>query len=414
MATIDGSEVASSFLDKNNPYYLLRLFSLLSVVSVVVIVLLVGYGVHRIYSMQMVSDAEENAIAVGEAIFDQERKVLLAQEPGGRQRVVLALDDFAGFDERMRKYLRPFDIYKIKVFSSNKLIVYSTDHSIIGKVDSDNSKLDRVLRSGDVVSKLEKKGEVWDLGGEQRYDVDAVETYIPLRVDDAIVGSFEVYVDVSRTRQRIAKVLALSVAVLFSVLVVVFLVLYVPMRQETAWLKEAQDKLRETAATDVLTGMFNRRYLFTRIEEEYARMERNRRGQTMQPSLGFIMIDIDHFKAINDTYGHLAGDEIIRELATRLTRSLRVYDVIGRYGGEEFLAVLPHTDFDEVKRVAERMHEVVRATPFKVNGASIKVTVSAGVAHSVNAGEDMLAAIGRADAGLYKAKHSGRDHVAWV
>lgn len=400
--------------DKRDPYHLLKLFSALSVVSVAVILLLVGYGVYRIYSHEVIKDAEQDAVAVGQAIFEQERRVLSARGPDGLERIQLAREDFAGLDERMRKYLHPFNIYKIKVFSRDKTIVYSTDRSIVGQVDSGNARLDRVLQSGEVDSKLEAKDKVADFAGEERFSVDVVETYLPIRSGDAIIGSFEVYIDVSRARERTAQVLASSVAVLFSVLVAVFAGLHLPMRKGCLWLKQAQDELRALAATDMLTGIFNRRYLLTRIQEEYSRMLRERRQQSVKDALGLIMVDIDHFKSINDSYGHLVGDMILREVSARLKCSLRAYDVIGRYGGEEFLAMLPHTDFEEAKKTAERMWQAIRATPFDADGNSVGITISAGVSYSANGGDDMYAAIRRADEGLYQAKSAGRDRVAWI
>lgn len=403
-----------SFLDRESPYYLLHLFSVLSVASVAVILLVVGYGVYRIYSRGVIEDAEQDATAIGRAIFEQERNVFLRREPDGTQRIAIAREDFAGLDERMRKYLHPFGIYKIKMFSGNKTIVYSTDHSIIGQVDSGNVNLDRVLRSGEVVAKLEDKAQVWDLAGEQHYDVDLVEAYLPVKAGDRIIGAYELYVDVTRARQQIARTLTLSVAVLAIVLVVVFASLFVPMRQGTLWLKRAQDELRALAATDVLTGIFNRRYLLARIQEEFSRVTRGQSRQPLRHSLGFVMVDIDHFKRVNDSYGHLTGDEILREVSARLKRNLRVYDVIGRYGGEEFLVMLPNAGFEEAKEVAERMHRAIREIPVPATGTSVSVTASLGVACSTDADDDIYAVIRRADEGLYEAKNAGRDRVGWV
>ena len=409
-----GDVISTGAFDKRDPYHLLKLFSVFSVASVAAILLLVGYGVYRIYSAEKIWDAEQDAVAVGEAIFEQEQKVLLKRGSDGRERIQVEREDFAALDARMRKYLRPFNMYKIKVFSSDKTIVYSTDHAIIGKLDSGNIKLDRVLQFGTVDSKLEEKDKVADLAGEERFNVDVVETYLPIRAGEAIIGSFEVYVDVSQARAQIPKVLTSSVAILFAVLVVVFAGLYVLMRKGALWLKQAQDELRALAATDMLTGIFNRRHLLSRIQEEYSRMLRERRQQSIKDALGFVMMDIDHFKATNDTYGHLVGDAILCEVSARLKRSLRAYDVVGRYGGEEFLAMLPHTDFEEAKNTAERMRQAICGTPFDADGASTGVTISAGVSYSANGGDDMYAAIRRADEALYQAKNAGRDRVAWV
>jgi len=404
------TQAQSNAFDKHNPRHLLRLFGAVCVASVLVIMLLAGYGVHRIYSHEKIRDAEQDAVAVGQAIFIQELDVLTRRDSAGRERIQVERENFSGLDQRMRKYLHPFNMFKIKVYSHDKTIVYSTDHSIIGKVDSGNARLERVLRSAETDSKLQTKDKVADFAGETRFNVDVVETYLPIKAGDAIIGSFEVYIDVTPARERVPKVLASSLAVLFSVLAVVFGGLFMVMRKGTLWLEQAQDKLRALAATDMLTGIFNRRYLMGRIQEEYSRMARERRT-AVKHCLGFVMVDIDHFKTINDTYGHVAGDEILRQVSARLKGSLRAHDVIGRYGGEEFLATLPHTDLEEAKEVAERMRGAIRAAPFDVDGAAVKVTVSAGVARSENGEEDMLPALRRADANLYRAKGEGRDRI---
>ena len=397
--------------DMHHPARLLRLFSLLSAASVATILTITGFGFSFLYSAQMIQEVENDAIAIGQAIISQEREALLEPDPAGGERIAVAPERFAGLDRRMRDFLHPFNIYKIKVFSRSKTIVYSTDPSIIGKSDGNNAKLDEVLARGAVISKLAKKDEVRDLVDESRFEVEVVETYIPIRSGNAIVGSFEVYVDVTRTRAKIVKVAGYSLGVLAAVLLAVFGSLHVPMRQGTQRLKRAQDELRALANTDMLTGLFNRRFLFARIEEEYSRMKRDRSRKLSSDAPAFAMIDIDHFKKINDRHGHLAGDEILRQLTLRFRKCLRNYDVVGRYGGEEFLVMLPHTDIAAAREVADRMHQCVRAQPFTIGKLSIPVTVSIGVTYVAEGDEGMLDAIHRADKALYQAKNAGRDRV---
>jgi two-component system cell cycle response regulator len=164
----------------------------------------------------------------------------------------------------------------------------------------------------------------------------------------------------------------------------------------------------------MLTGLLNRRQLFIRIGEEYARMKRGNRSNDPREGLAFIMADIDFFKAINDAHGHLAGDEVLRQVADRLKATLRPYDVIGRYGGEEFLVMLPHTEVGEAELVAERMRQSVAEKPFAIGGMPVRVTVSFGVALSEDTPDDAEAVIRRADEGLYRAKKSGRNRVVTV
>jgi diguanylate cyclase (GGDEF)-like protein len=123
------------------------------------------------------------------------------------------------------------------------------------------------------------------------------------------------------------------------------------------------------------------------------------------------MVDVDHFKRINDTYGHVAGDEAIIAVAGRMQRALRPFDVLGRWGGEEFLVILPDSDPDAALAVAERLREAVRTQPVSLgaSGQAIEMTVSIGVATSLDALPDAL--VHAADQALYAAKADGRDRV---
>ena len=117
---------------------------------------------------------------------------------------------------------------------------------------------------------------------------------------------------------------------------------------------EADEQIEEMAITDMLTGIFNRRYLMQRFEEEFVRATRQKK------SFGCMLMDVDHFKAINDKYGHLKGDEVLKEVALRIKQSLRTYDVLARYGGEEFIAILRDTDLENVLSLAGRIDIVLK------------------------------------------------------
>ncbi len=172
-------------------------------------------------------------------------------------------------------------------------------------------------------------------------------------------------------------------------------------------------RLMRSGFTDVLTGWFNRRYLQVRIKEELARARRH------STPLTCLMLDIDHFKRVNDEYGHAAGDEVLRELAQLIDGEIRATDVAARYGGEEFVILLPDTDEDAGALLAERIRAVVAAYSFNLDEeASITITVSIGVASaSPQRGDNDLktagdALVARADVALYKAKSEGRDRVS--
>lgn len=403
MATRDEGMLAE------DPRRLLRVFLVLSIISVLSIVILAGLGIKRVFSAEMVRAAEETAINVGNSLFELEREILLKPGHSGAS-VAVGAADFHLLDERMKRFLRTFNMYKIKVFSKDAAIIYSTDHKIIGTIEGDNASLAQVIGKGSIVSKLERKPLMKDFSGREHTDIDVVETYVPIREGQNIVGAFEVYVDTTSTRERIVAGITGSVIMLLAVLALVFGLLLLPVRKGMLSLGRVQDKLRALASTDVLTGISNRRHVLERVAEERARMRRDKR-EVSHHSLAVAMVDIDFFKKINDHHGHQAGDDVLREVASRLRDSLRIYDTLGRYGGEEFLAVLPNTTLDEAMFVAQRMRDAVRNSPVTHEGTAIPVTVSIGVATSHSPDEEPAHAIKRADDALYRAKEEGRDRV---
>jgi diguanylate cyclase (GGDEF)-like protein len=170
--------------------------------------------------------------------------------------------------------------------------------------------------------------------------------------------------------------------------------------------------LELAAITDPLTRIYNRGYLMRRGEEEF---ERVRRSTLVQGhAFSCIMLDLDHFKRVNDTKGHVAGDSVLKGVAERMRNSVRPYDVVGRYGGEEFMVLLPDTTIEQSLIVANRICESVRNAPFEAEGDFLPITVSVGVAEAGIDDRTLNEMIKRADAGLYKAKSDGRNRVVWI
>lgn len=407
MSLSTGSQVSSTSIlsATNNPTRLLHLFGGLSVLSIAAILLLAGSGIYRVFSGEMIRVAEQWAVHVANTIFDQDREVFLKAMDEGVVR-----DDFEKLDASMKKFLISFDMYKIKAFSANKTIIYSTDHSLIGKVEGENHKLDAVLSHGTIISELEHKEKILDLKGDERRGVDVVESYVPVRADGQIVGSFEVYVEITSTQARIISATKGATLVLALVLTLVFGLLYLPMRKGTLGLKNAQERLAELASVDGLTGIFNRSFLLNRIHEERDRMVRAK-AETTPGKMSFVMVDIDYFKKVNDDYGHQSGDAVLQEVSHRLREGIRTFDVLGRYGGEEFLVLLPNTALDDALIVANRLHQAVCREPVTCGDVSLTVTVSIGVADSLTPDEDYSHTIRRADGALYRAKETGRNRV---
>jgi len=165
-----------------------------------------------------------------------------------------------------------------------------------------------------------------------------------------------------------------------------------------------EEKLATMAKTDGLTGIYNRRYLDQRLQEELDRSQRH------DSPLSLLLLDIDHFKSINDTYGHLCGDYALRGIAAELRQSLRRIDILGRYGGEEFCCILPETPLEQAHNLAERCRAQIADTPFNCFDQQLKVTASIGVAGQLP-DDTVDSLIKRADAALYQAKYQGRNRV---
>jgi len=168
----------------------------------------------------------------------------------------------------------------------------------------------------------------------------------------------------------------------------------------------AQETLREQATHDSLTGLFNRRAILDLMKNEIARAKREK------APMGVIMVDIDHFKNVNDTYGHIVGDQILKASAPRMSLALRQYDYIGRYGGEEFIIITTNCDLNEATKIAERLRTSISDTSFQTTSGKIDITISLGVfSNNLDKDTDIDSLIRTADDLLYKAKTAGRNRM---
>ena len=170
-------------------------------------------------------------------------------------------------------------------------------------------------------------------------------------------------------------------------------------------LREAQEELRHLALTDSLTQIANRRCFVDSVEMEMARCEREHFAAAM------LAIDIDHFKQVNDTYGHLIGDEALKHVSQIIKNQLRDYDIIGRLGGEEFGVFISNTDREDALALAERIRTAVATQPLKLNDLTVSLTVSIGLTESQQRSCCFANIYHEADVSLYQAKHNGRNQT---
>ncbi len=164
-------------------------------------------------------------------------------------------------------------------------------------------------------------------------------------------------------------------------------------------------ELYRLATTDGLTTVYNKRYFIECIDREFSRAMRHNR------SLSLVMMDIDHFKKLNDTYGHLAGDFVLKKTALLVKSNIRREDIFARYGGEEFALLLPETERWQAIKIAEKLRKIIERSPYKFNGTPIRVTASFGVASTYPGLVNPQQLIDIADKNLYTAKQNGRNQV---
>lgn len=169
--------------------------------------------------------------------------------------------------------------------------------------------------------------------------------------------------------------------------------------------KQLEDELHHQATTDSLTGVFNRRHF-----EQLATAEMKRAIRLGHP-LTIVLIDIDHFKHVNDTYGHAAGDQALLTFTTLCQRNIREIDIFSRFGGDEFALLLPEANSRQAYAVIERIRQAIATEPIDLDGKLISLTISSGIASVSDAGEDFDKLLIKADQALYRAKEAGRNKI---
>jgi diguanylate cyclase (GGDEF)-like protein len=214
-------------------------------------------------------------------------------------------------------------------------------------------------------------------------------------------GGISISLDIEELQSKI-KYNTITIAV-FGIITTLLLLglIYFFMSRLIKRLDEARQTIEKIAITDALTEMFNRRHIMSRFEEEFEKFKR------LKKNVSCIMADIDNFKSINDSYGHLVGDQVLKAISHRIRNTIRAYDILGRYGGEEFLIIMPDTKLEDASGLAERIRTRVKEET--INNAT--VTLSLGVVCIQEGDRSLDDIIRRADQNLYRAKKDGKDRV---
>lgn len=386
--------------DKRRSFFTINLFVKILLFLVIVVAvampLLHYFYIYPIFTRELQKSSEDQAIQSATHLMhtlfqgEQSTRIILTNE----------------IRDELRNVVNDLSLMKIKIFSETGQVLYSTSEEDIGTVNSFNYFHD-VVKKGNPVTEIVNK-ETKTLEG-QTTTRDVLETYVPIMHEERFVGALEIYYDITAQKNSLDTLIAKIASQLFLVsFLLILTIVLVFLRLETM-LKERQRmeaELKIFANTDPLTQLCNRRKFLEYLEDEISRFMRYNHPASL------LIFDIDHFKNVNDTYGHQTGDLVLKEVANTCKGMLRDTDLIGRYGGEEFIVFLLETDEQHAIQVAEKLRRAVEELPIDRGGECISVTISIGIAlveNGNNLSKDIL--IHRADKALYEAKNSGRNRI---
>ncbi|MCP4272159.1 MAG: GGDEF domain-containing protein [Gammaproteobacteria bacterium] len=307
---------------------------------------------------------------------------------------------------KIRDTSRDFNLWKIKIYSNSGETIYSTAIEDIGKINT-KPYFHEVVAKGETHTKIVKKNT--KSLEDQIVSSDVVETYIPILSQGEFIGAFELYYDITDRRTLMDRLISdysflLYLFTFITVLIVIFAA--ISLRKSTKRQKQLEDELLHMANIDKMTGIYNRRKFEELLQWNIKVFDRYNNNASI------LLLDIDHFKNVNDTFGHHVGDEVLIAVVETCKKALRNSDVFGRYGGEEFIALLPETDREQASVVAEKLRQSIAATSIPTNQGSIHVTVSIGIAHFGDIAELSLDSVTmQADDCLYLAKKQGRNQT---
>lgn len=396
-----------------HPQRLLSSFVLLLIVAGLFIFTIAGRGFHHV--VDNTTSTQHRSLAHA-AIHDLITRPFFIQSGERGLSVNPSHSDESAFRTEAANYLHAFNVFFLTIYDQDlQPILTLSSNSRPYRIDDEKLKEAHATRSP-----IGEDAEFTDItslrDGTRLSNREVIIVHTPLHDANRVIGYATVGIDSTLTHhtthlavEHAHQTLVLSILVAFFVL---FLPMYLGVQaliQEHADLVALNTKLNELASIDTLTKIYNRRSLTEQVQLEFERLRRNSYQRT---SLCVLMADIDHFKRINDSFGHQAGDVVLAEVAARIKEAVRGYDVVGRYGGEEFLIMLPNTNAEGAHTVGERIRMKVSDLPVSLaDHRLVNVTISIGISvvHDPATPEDR--AISVADTALYEAKEQGRNRV---
>ena len=402
---------------RSRPFRLTRFYSLTSLIGVVVVTACLFWTYRGLAERQLVEhEGRANADltrAFANAVWGNYRSLVV--DSAGRPREALLADPALPLlrAEVMTK-MNGLQIAKIKIYNVDGLTVFSTDETQIGENKSGNAGF-RQAKAGTVNSQITFR-EKFDAFEGVLNNRNLIASYVPVRAtaDAPIEGVFEVYSDVTellhaqtRAQWQVAGIVLVLLAALYLFLLLVIRKAdrIIAGQEHERAVKEGQ--LRHQAYHDALTGLPNRAYFSERLSETIALAQRT------DQTCALMFVDLDHFKIVNDSLGHEAGDSLLKVVAARVNTCLRESDLLFRMGGDEFAIILPQiASPEDAAFVARRIQEAV-AAPATVHEHELAVGATIGIAVYPGDGDSAEALLKNADAAMYSAKESGRGRHAF-
>ncbi len=385
----------------SDPTALLKPFALYSLGAIAAILILMGGGAYYLHRETVAESLLEHSVELALAIAEEETAHI--HQPDGRLQITAATA------QRLRHYLLGYGSYRLVFFDQHSQPLFSLDRA-------NGIQYDSVTHVGDEVAEVLATRQVvkeWKVAsGEQGTARQLIEIYVPLygAGETHPLGVMELYLDVSRQAGGARAFLMLTILLLMLILAANFISQYYLMRRSTQQLRAAHQVISHLAQTDGLTGLFNRNEMLRRIE---ALQNAWREEPGLYRSLAVIMLDLDHFKQINDRYGHIAGDRVLCAVARLLQQQVREGDILARFGGEEFTLVLPGVCDGAARERAAQILEALRdcVVDLEPSGDRLQLTASLGLALQHDPQLDFGHLIAEADRALYRAKDKGRNRL---
>ncbi len=382
-----------------NQITLVRLIQLCVIVIAIGTPIIESHFIHPAFIKLIVQNTESEATR---AATRMQRRVIQDTKEG---HLSISQETVTYIKQAEQDYL----LWKSKVFSHDGEVLYSSQDKDIGTVNEKGYFHNQVAK-GEIFTLLVKKNAT-SLDGEITA-LDVVEVYVPMMIAGEFIGAFELYYDIS---DRIAAMevhmewVDRMLLLLSSIAIITAFVIGIGYKKVQQIREEYELELIEMATKDKLTNIYNRRSFEARLLQDLKQYDK------FQTELSIILFDVDHFKFVNDTYGHQAGDSVLTLLAEIAQQTVRSNDIVARYGGEEFIILLPNTGKNGSQVIAEKLRSAIENATFDTQSYEIQITVSLGVACISDVQHPNLDnLIKGADDALYYAKHNGRNQVSYM